>query len=367
MMTPQQRRLIEQLQRLHAAGEPLNITAVKRRHPDLLKAVMAVTPYWGWKRALEDAGIAYTRIKVELLDGIECALCGKWWRQLPNHLKWTHEMQSDEYLMDYPDSDLVCEEIRAREMKKEAKVVPHWEPLWSREYTLDRLAEYHRRGIPIHSSGLKENDNTLMMAATHHAGGWREALTAIDLDPEQITRQGYLQLRRYPDKQSVIEEIRRRQQEGFSLLSRTISKKKERSHTYPSLVRRGIEYFGSWPKALRAAGFDPVTVREQVFRKRRHYPDEPSVIEALQRRQRDGLPVTHADVAKGTFKDYALQKAIPVLFDRWNNALKAAGINPAEAREQLLRKNRRYPDKPAVIEAIQRRNETGCRLIMPTY
>ncbi|MBI3987592.1 MAG: hypothetical protein HY343_11760, partial [Lentisphaerae bacterium] len=213
MPTPQQCRLIRTLRRLHAAGEPLNIVAVKRRHPDLLKAVMAVTPYWGWKRALEDAGIEYARIKVELLDGIECALCGKWWRQLPYHLIGTHEVQPDEYLMDYPESDLVCEELRAKRIKKEAALIPHWEPIWSREYALDRLAEYRRRGIPIHLRVRAAPDNNLLQALDRHCGGLRKALKAIGVDRDELRRQAFRRRWRYPDKTSVLQALRQRQQD----------------------------------------------------------------------------------------------------------------------------------------------------------
>lgn len=44
-LTPRQSQLIRQMQRIHLKGEPLNITAIKRRHPKLMERVYAVKPY----------------------------------------------------------------------------------------------------------------------------------------------------------------------------------------------------------------------------------------------------------------------------------------------------------------------------------
>ena len=55
-LTTLQRKLTSQIRRLFARGEPLNICAVKRNHPELVKAVYEIKPFWGWKRALEAAG-----------------------------------------------------------------------------------------------------------------------------------------------------------------------------------------------------------------------------------------------------------------------------------------------------------------------
>jgi len=69
-MNAEKRSIIREIERLHARRESLNITAVKRNHPDLIKRVYRVRPFWGWKRALEDAGLDYSTINTELLTSI---------------------------------------------------------------------------------------------------------------------------------------------------------------------------------------------------------------------------------------------------------------------------------------------------------
>jgi hypothetical protein len=46
------RAVILEIQRLHARRTALNISAVKRNHPKLIKRVYAVRPFWGWRAAI---------------------------------------------------------------------------------------------------------------------------------------------------------------------------------------------------------------------------------------------------------------------------------------------------------------------------
>ena len=55
-LTNHQRELTRRIRGVFEHGEPLNICAVKRNHPELMKAVYEIKPFWGWKRALEAAG-----------------------------------------------------------------------------------------------------------------------------------------------------------------------------------------------------------------------------------------------------------------------------------------------------------------------
>ncbi len=69
-------KIIREIQRLHARRAPLNIPAVKRSHRELIERVYAVRPFWGWKRALGDAGLSYAKINIELQDYLDCKICG---------------------------------------------------------------------------------------------------------------------------------------------------------------------------------------------------------------------------------------------------------------------------------------------------
>ncbi|MBI2440866.1 MAG: hypothetical protein HYV35_05790 [Lentisphaerae bacterium] len=260
MLTKQQ--ILKAIRRMNRRREPLNITAVKRSHPELIEAVYAVKPFWGWKQALKDAGINYARIRVELQEYLTCEICGKPWRNLAAHLTRKHGVKPDEYLMDYPDAELVCEDTRAKELRKDNRPVPHWEPCWSREYVLDRTAEYHRRGYPMHASKFSDIDNSLVQAANGYWDGWNEALIAIGLDPRKLTQEAYRQLCIYRDKEAVVQGIRQRLKEGLRLNPHALQVKDDRRKGHAGLLRSGIEFFGSWDNALKAAGIDPEVVHQ---------------------------------------------------------------------------------------------------------
>jgi hypothetical protein len=65
MTIPSQRKIIREIQRLHARRVPLNISAFKWSHPKLIERVYAVRPFWDWKRTLEDARLALRSKKIE--------------------------------------------------------------------------------------------------------------------------------------------------------------------------------------------------------------------------------------------------------------------------------------------------------------
>src|SRR5580765_6018138 len=142
-LTAGQRRRADRIASLHRREEPLNVSAVKRHHPKLLAAVYAVEPFWGWRRALEAAGIAYDDIRIELTDHVVCLVCGARFRNQSTHLARKHGVDAAAYRVEYPDAELVCEAWRVMRASDQLEggefALPHWEPIWSREYVLDRI------------------------------------------------------------------------------------------------------------------------------------------------------------------------------------------------------------------------------------
>ena len=90
----------------------LNLSAVKREDAELVQAVYEVQPYLGWKAALHHAGIDYGDIRVEILQSVECKICGKHFQALSNHIYVIHGITSEEYRDEYPDAELVSERFR---------------------------------------------------------------------------------------------------------------------------------------------------------------------------------------------------------------------------------------------------------------
>ncbi len=281
MITKQQ--IIKTIRNLHRRGEPLNITAVKRNHPELIKATYDVKPFWGWKQALDDAGIDYRKIKIELLDYCKCELCGKFYGNLSTHIAIKHQVPCDEYLMDYPGSDLHSEKLRADKLGSDKLPIRHWEPIWSREYILDRITEYHRQNISVNAGNIQHVDNTLHLVAIRYFGGWRKALLTVGIDPDELTRQAHNRRHRYLDKQSVIKAIKHRHWKGWTLAYNGLFGQRKQKNPDSALARRGIEYFGSWGNALRTAVIDPKPI-QQAGTKRQKYSSPDKVIREIRAR-----------------------------------------------------------------------------------
>ncbi|MBI2440867.1 MAG: hypothetical protein HYV35_05795 [Lentisphaerae bacterium] len=356
MLTKQQ--IIKTIRRMSRRREPLNITAVKRSHPELIEAVYTVKPFWGWKQALKDARINYARIRVELQEYLTCEICGKDCRHLANHVILKHGVTTDEYLMDYPDAELVCEDMRAKLLQTDAPPIRHWEPCWSREYVLDRTAEYHRRGYPMHTGKFSDIDNSLILAANRFLGGWNEALIAVGLDPRKLTQEAYRQMHIYRDKESIIQGIRQRLKERLPLHRAALNRRDERTKGHVSLLKSGIEFFGSWDNALKAAGVDPEVVRKAKYPKRK-YATRFDLIHEIRARHRRKWPISHGEIFHGKKQDGALGVWAWKYFGSWNNALKAAGFDPVEIRRQFRLPHRRYPGEEAVLKAMRQRNKEG--------
>ena len=128
------RRILLAIRQRYLDRKPLNLTAVKRDDPELVRQVYDQRPYWGWKKALADAGLNYEDIHIEVLSWVACRVCGKRYTVLTQHLARAHELEVSDYRHEYPDAELVSESFRARIIGDTSKMahperLPHWEPV----------------------------------------------------------------------------------------------------------------------------------------------------------------------------------------------------------------------------------------------
>ena len=253
-VTKEQQEVVDAIRKLDAAGEPLNVTAVKRRHPKLLQAAYAMQPFWGWRRALEAAGLDRSEIRVELAEFIECRICGRSLRMLPLHLKGAHGTDGPTYFDEYPDAELVSEKTRARialrKLDEARTIVPHWEPIWSPEYALDRLSLLAEQGVALSREAVFQSEASLVFAVEKYFGNWKEGLRRVGLDPDEICGLSPAELW---TEQDVLKEILRKRQAGERLDYAAIRWEP------PGFFASTRARFGSYPKALSAAGIELAT------------------------------------------------------------------------------------------------------------
>lgn len=225
---------------------------MKREEPKLIEEVFAMRPFWGWRRAIEAAGLTYDRILVHLEQTVECLACGIRRRHLGTHVRKIHGFHAGDYLEEFPGAHCASESLRAVQRRGRSSKVPDWEPLWSAEYVIDRIRLLHDRGFPVNVDAMQSIEPTLPAAVYKFWGAWDAALVAAGLDPAEIRLA--VPKRPYPAQDQVIRLIRERSRRGLPINTKAVFD--QDSHLMAAAVFR----FGTWRQALREAGFDPASV-----------------------------------------------------------------------------------------------------------
>ena len=213
--------------------------------------VFDLRPFLGWRGLLQTAGIDYLHIKSVLEDKCFCEICGAGAGILTTHLRRVHDLNPGEYRRDYPAAELVAEQLRARQMEP-SRCVPHWEPVWTPEYALDRLAEFRRLGWALNYCEVVRREPTLAGVLLRAFGSWDNALRRLGLDPVFIRRQKPGETL---SAANVIERLRARQAAGLALNTAALEAEDAQ------LANAARRCFGTYAKALHAAGISPRTAR----------------------------------------------------------------------------------------------------------
>ena len=301
-MHPDGASVVTEIQRRVKANIPVNSAALKAgKHRSKILLNRGREYFGSWPAALEAAGLSYEEVRCK-----------------PSRR--------------YPDAASVVAEIKCR----------------------------HKAGLPLGSIVLvkkgSDRDPTLCIRAREFFGRWRTALKAAGVEVEREYKCRHLTYppRRYPDKASVVAEIRRREAEGLALNATGVSKGNNRDST---LYAFGQKYFGTWQAAIEASGFDfHETIRNELDFGRR-YPDKASVVAEIQRLAKEGKPLYRSAVLR--YGDHALLLSGGEYFGSWPAAIEAAGLDREKAR---YKPSCRYPDMASVLKGIRRRVEAGLSL-----
>jgi hypothetical protein len=193
---------------------------------------------------------------------------------------------------------------------------------WNPGKVIRRIRLINREGGILSGAAMRRRDHGLLLAGVKLFGCWDAALAAAGFDPEQERGARKWTLER------VIASIR--------AVGRPV-RAHEMIRTDSGLVARARKDFGSWRRALEAAGFE--------------YPPERSpwkwprdrVFKEIRRRAQFGLSLQHMVIVR---ENGGLWKAAVRECGNWRAALEAAGI-PYPGR-------RRWTE-PGVLEEIRAR------------
>ena len=173
-------------------------------------------------------------------------------------------------------------------------------------------------GYSVKAGRIMQRNRQLYRAALEHFGTWTEALLAAGIDPTRLCQDSKP---RQHDRQKIIDDLIRRHQSGQSLTWSDVCLENRPAATAAKHV------FGSWRKALMAAGISPELYHASVGRKW----NQQRVIAVIQERHRQKKPLTSSAV----IRDYAgLFHAGRRYFGQWGKALEAAGITSEKRAER---------------------------------
>ena len=123
---------------------------------------------------------------------------------------------------------------------------------WNRERIIERIKELHAQGAELNWRAVSTKVDPPLAAAALRANGfpsWREAIAAAGLDIETVARY------KFWDEERVLEAIRELHTSGQALSSKAMQSSDQ------SLFCAARRRFGSWDKALVAAGLNVEQIR----------------------------------------------------------------------------------------------------------
>ncbi len=220
-------RVICEIQYRHRAGLPL--TYVWRDWPGLYRAAQR---YCGnWQQAVLEAGLSPRPFRRWSKERVVKELRA-WYREPQReHDDWDHGL--------FSAATRYCGSWK--QALQAAGLEPKRYRTWTRQRVIAAIQDRHVRGLPI--TRIERRNRSLATAARYYFGGWRDALEAAGLGEH------YQPVRSPRDwhPQSVVAEIQECHQQGLPL-----TKVWQQD---PTLYSAAKKQFGSWRAALQAAGF----------------------------------------------------------------------------------------------------------------
>ena len=187
---------------------------------------------------------------------------------------------------------------------------------WTKQQIVAKLTALAERGRDLSYAGMSRRQQKLVSAAAYHFGSYRKALADAGVDYAQVAR------RPRWTKQRVIAVIKAAKRRGEDLhWSAVVSGENQLSRAaYAALQPR---LFGSWARAMQAAGLDEDDVRlYRVWNK-------TLVVTELRMRRHGEVSLASGAVQS---EDPGLHAAAVRHFGSYEAALVAAHVNPERVR-----------------------------------
>jgi len=177
---------------------------------------------------------------------------------------------------------------------------------WSKEEVLRVIGDLSGGGKQLNSGYVARNYPALAYAGRRYCGSWEDAIKAAGLDYESIRRKCFW------SRKKIVEQIRRLRARGEPLNVSAAETK------HGGLVGAAAVYFGSWRRAIEAAGLDYTKIKRQ-----KEWSKKEIVVE-IKRMRREGLALRTTIPVRKKYR--TLHAAAVRYFGSWAAAMKAAKL-----------------------------------------
>lgn len=222
--------------------------------------------------------------------------------------------------------------------------------VWTREKLVETIRELADEGVDLSPTSIQKTHSALFSSARSrsHFGNWRDAIEAAGLDYDDIKR-----IKQKWSREEILEQIREFQAEGQDLLN-PLFKIKHRNLYLAACAHR---YFGSWRRAIQAAGLDHETMREtRVWTKER-------IRRTIEEMALAGEPLGWAYVEEHCPGIYRAARR-KENFGSWHNALIQSGVRPPaiqRGRRPNLTPEQKEQSERLTLVAQAEKSRTGSR------
>lgn len=307
--------VVKQISALYRDGAKLNSRHARKYYQSLYNGANRYCG--GWRKAIEMAGIKYTTIrgkagskKTWTKKKVVSAIQALYAARLP--LNYRAVVTAAEPLMGaairrfgswskaIAAAGFEYSLIQKKKLRK-----------WSKAQIVIEIIARNEAGLSIKGADVKEQDEGLYIAARRHFGknGWAHARVSAGFEP--IDPRPWI----IWTTKSTTEEIKRLHSIGVLLNISSLQKS-----TYSYVIAAGRSVFGSWAKAVKAAGFDYVVLPSG----RQAFWNKARILETIISLEERGTRLNAKNI-QPTFE--GMFKAACREFGCWSQAVEAAGIS----------------------------------------
>jgi len=190
--------------------------------------------------------------------------------------------------------------------------------IWNEQRILQAIQKLYQANAQLSYNALSRRNQALLSAAAYHFGSYRRAVEKAGIDYAAVLR------RPRWSKNLIIAEVKKAKRAGIDLHWSAVTKRRDElgKAAFASLQPR---LFGTWDRALHAAGLDADEIN--LYRKW----NRNSIAFELKHMASENQPLSSGAVQK---EDPGLHAAALRYFGSYDSALRAAKIDPATVRQR---------------------------------